>query len=876
MILTSGLEDLMDIHVYSRQRQRVSSPCLLNNGGCSDICLMSPNPRGYSCACTVGIRLMEDGQTCELEMNEFLLIARRTDIRKMSLDVPYYANVQIQPDDIRKAIAVDVDVVEGKVYWGDITEKTIGRSDLDGQHSEVIIKDNLQVMDGLRIDSIGRKMYWTDTGKQRMEVADLDGGNRRVLIWTEIDKPRALALDHEDGYMYWTDWGVQPRISRAWMDGQNVEVIVNTDISWPNGLALDSDEGRLYWCDGNIDYRLIASVNLDGSHRRTLVNQDIYHPYGLTQAGDYIFWTDWQLNSIKRADKRTGDNVISVTENLPDLMDIKAVDMNKRGINRCGDDNGGCSHLCLPNPLGYSCACPTGIQLQDNHMTCDDVPSTFLLFATRNTLRRISMDTDDHLDVILPIQEDIENAVTLDFDSVECKIYYTDVYLNVIRRVNYDGSEGETIISTSLGTTEGLAVDWIGRNLYWTDTGRDKIEVSRLDGSSRKVIVDTNLDEPRAIVIYPRKGYIFWTDWGTYPKIERAYFDGTSRRTLISEDLKWPNGLTIDYETKRLYWADANLDKLETADFNGKYRSILTRNMSHPYGVTLFNTRLYWTDWHTSSIESVDKTNGRDKRTLPGSFQGMNIQMVSPLRQTGTNPCAIANGGCTHLCLARPQGYVCACPDEQYRDHRVCSLRPGGPDSPPPVTIRGPIIQTNSPNELPRSTRGTTKPPPFRTEHPNVIPPAPTTEQGNVIPRGCSPENEQLGLCQGSTWQQGKDDKRQLAPEPGSYVFVIVGILLLIFLILLLVVFVVWRRYQKRRGCRSDPIVTFSNPRFNPITNEVTILPKRQPCSWNYYSEPRSKIPQANLVVKLNNEEVAKMLPPPPSSELPLKKTTTS
>ena len=61
-------------------------------------------------------------------------------------------------------------------------------------------------------------------------------------------------------------------------------------------------------------------------------------------------------------------------------------------------------------------------------------------------------------------------------------------------------------MSTSLGTTEGLAVDWISRNLFWTDTGRDKIEVARLDGSSRKVIVSSNLDEPRAIAIYPRKG----------------------------------------------------------------------------------------------------------------------------------------------------------------------------------------------------------------------------------------------------------------------------------------------------------------------------------------------------------------------------------
>ena len=39
---------------------------------------------------------------------------------------------------------------------------------------------------------------------------------------------------------------------------------------------------------------------------------------------------------------------------------------------------------------------------------------------------------------------------------------------------------------------------------------------------------------------------------------------------------------------------------------------------------------------------------------------------------TGTNPCGVDNGGCSHLCLARPQGYVCACPDEP--DGRPCSL----------------------------------------------------------------------------------------------------------------------------------------------------------------------------------------------------------
>lgn len=39
---------------------------------------------------------------------------------------------------------------------------------------------------------------------------------------------------------------------------------------------------------------------------------------------------------------------------------------------QCEENNGGCSHLCLLSPREpfYACACPTGVQLQDNGQTC--------------------------------------------------------------------------------------------------------------------------------------------------------------------------------------------------------------------------------------------------------------------------------------------------------------------------------------------------------------------------------------------------------------------------------------------------------------------------------------------------------------------------
>ena len=41
------------------------NPCATNNGGCSDLCLLSSiNLNGYSCACHNGTPLSSDGETC--------------------------------------------------------------------------------------------------------------------------------------------------------------------------------------------------------------------------------------------------------------------------------------------------------------------------------------------------------------------------------------------------------------------------------------------------------------------------------------------------------------------------------------------------------------------------------------------------------------------------------------------------------------------------------------------------------------------------------------------------------------------------------------------------------------------------------------------
>ena len=71
----------------------------------------------------------------------------------------------------------------------------------------------------------------------------------------------------------------------------------------------------------------------------------------------------------------------------------------------------------------------------------------------------------------------------------------------------------ETLISTTDGMIEHIAVDWIGKNVLWTDSKQDVIGITNFDGTKNSTIEFVNkfnnshvFDKPRAIEVDPLKG----------------------------------------------------------------------------------------------------------------------------------------------------------------------------------------------------------------------------------------------------------------------------------------------------------------------------------------------------------------------------------
>ena len=96
---------------------------------------------------------------------------------------------------------------------------------------------------------------------------------------------------------------------------------------------------------------------------------------------------------------------------------------------------------------------------------------------------------------------------------------------------------------------------------------------------------------------------MFWTDWGSAPKIEKATLTGSQRVAIVTSNLQWPNGMELDKGNKRIYWVDGGTDRIESVNYQGNNRILLSKVTGfHAFGVAMISPFLFFTDWASGGV----------------------------------------------------------------------------------------------------------------------------------------------------------------------------------------------------------------------------------------------------------------------------------
>lgn len=193
---------------------------------------------------------------------------------------------------------IQLDKVNGKLYWSDREGMRVMRSNLDGSDVETLVdtsqgdarpgKDATKWCVGIAVDASGGKVYWTQKGPDNAGQGRICRANIEVptgetpagrtdieVLFDGLPDPIDLDFDLANRIMYWTDRGDPPRgntVNRAPMDAppgkRGDPQIVFDHLMEGIGLALDLKNQRMFVTDFA---GTVYSANLDGSNQKTLL-----------------------------------------------------------------------------------------------------------------------------------------------------------------------------------------------------------------------------------------------------------------------------------------------------------------------------------------------------------------------------------------------------------------------------------------------------------------------------------------------------------------------------------------------------------------------------------------------------------------------------
>jgi len=213
-------------------------------------------------------------------------------------------------------------------------------------------------------------------------------------------------------------------------------------------------------------------------------------------------------------------------------------------------------------------------------------------------------------------------------------VYWTDRGASQLKRMNFDGSNLQTIALsggvTSPGSNiRGLAVDNVSNRIFWADNGADRLLRANIDGSGSTILytISGGNSFPADVRIDFGNQFFYWCDQQRN-RIQRSSLDGFSVIDVITNAAAagGPYFMDLDVPAGKIYWGDFSGGSIFRASLDGSARETLLTGNNMTRGVRLDpgERMLYW----------VNRDDKKVHRCPLAAFGGGTISLTHPAVQT--------------------------------------------------------------------------------------------------------------------------------------------------------------------------------------------------------------------------------------------------
>ncbi|XP_031414479.1 low-density lipoprotein receptor-related protein 2 isoform X2 [Clupea harengus] len=646
---------------------------------CAHLCL---NSRGsFLCQCHPGFLLEADRRTCKTPDEPSLLASVQSELVLLGLRS---GDKQVLLTPGKKPIfSVDFDWKEQRSYWVSLDEESIKWANRKDKYMGTLVRGVKS--DSIALDWVGRNLYWVDgvAGQilaVRLSPSVVKPENYTVILDEDLEQPRSLALLPQRGLMFWSEIGSEPQIERSGMDGSDRRVVLSKSLSWPVSLTVDLLEERLYWTDERL--RCIGSASLTGENIKLLQLPETPSPFSVAVFNGMLYWSDTKRRTIQGIHKIDGKKRKVILKRPSQPFGLKAIHPLLQSVTSNPCESLQCSHMCLlaPGPQAV-CRCPAGLLLTGDGVTCSplvDSSSSFLLMLSPTTVTQIYLRSlrgtkrlkkwPEHRALLLP---GVNEAMAVDMVLQEQLLYLSDAGLASVSTLRLSGStltQTRRLLQLPRDVVTALAVDWVTRNLYWSSRSQQALHVTSADGRYTTALLGGEIGSTASIALHPLTGRMCFTSmgragWGgkAAPQVDCAFMDGFNR-TVLWGNAAIPTSLTFSNKGTQLYWADIGTGVIGSIGIDGSnYREYKT-GPDLIVSFTQTDNILLWVTLD-KDVTKMWYSDGVQPKQLWFEVKTNVVELKAYSRssQKGGNACSERNGGCVHLCLARPAGRTCRC-----------------------------------------------------------------------------------------------------------------------------------------------------------------------------------------------------------------------